>query len=384
MALQVGRKGRVFLKKESTYGDSTVTFAATDALRHITLGMQFDPFNRVTSPEKKLSPGPANRFDRRASATWSLEALLRPSGTLNTVPEADEVLEAAFGSKTNVTLATTVAATPTPTTTTATVTSATGLAKGDAILITRNGVRYVRVLTNVTGTALTWAPALPTAPAAGESVKGCITYKLSTNLAISLAVAHYLDTFKRLLLGAAADQLSLRFNANEEPRFTVSGPAKEQLTGSGVPSQPASFTTVGGNPPSGLVGELVIGSTATAYLFKNLEVQITNGLRLRNVEYGSSKASEVYRAGRREITLSLEAFAETEATLYDLAEAGTNTVLLKQTGRTEGNIVALYAPKVEVKVPETSDDDEEVNWRFTGVCLESADGENDELTLALA
>ena len=56
---------------------------------------------------------------------------------------------------------------------------------------------------------------------------------------------------------------------------------------------------------------------------------------------------------------------------------------MQQTGRTEGNIVGVYAPVVEWKVPGTDDPDEEVNWSFEGTALESADGQNDELSLGL-
>ena len=383
MTIPIGRKGQVYLKKEAAYGVEE-TLAATNALRHIELGFGFDPFNRVTSPEKKQSPGPANRFDRKKSAELStLVALLRPSGTLNTLPEIDPLLEAGFGSLTNVTLSTTVSASPAPTTTTATVASAGALAVGDAVLIAVTGQSsspFVRVLTVVAGAALTWAPALPAAPASGDAVKGGITYVLTTDLAVSLTIAHYLSGFKRELLGAGVNQVTLGFDANEEPRMTVSGPAKEQLSGT-TQAQPGAFTTVGGNPPSGLVGELLIGNTS--YLFKNLEVSLANGLAVRNSEYGVNGATELYRQGRREITLSLEAFAETEATLYDLAEAGTNVSVLKQTGRTEGSIVGLYLPKVEFKVGETDDPEEEVSWSFSAMALESVDGANDEISLAL-
>lgn len=382
MAFEIGRRGKTYLKKEGAYGETLAAFASTDALRHINVNPTTNPFNRVTSPEKKSSPGAVSRFDRRVTAALgTLEAILRPSGTLNTLPEADEILEAAFGSKTNVTLSTTVAATPAPTTTTATVASAGTLVKGDAILISRNSVRYVRFLTDVTGLALTWAPALPTAPITGESVKGCLTYKLTSTLAISLAIAHYHDTFKRAIVGVGINDLALTFDANEEPRFTASGPAKEQFTGAGVPAIPAAFTTVGGNPPSGLVGDLLINDTELK--FTNFSVSLANGLTVRNSEYGQSKATELYRNARRGLTWSLATFAETEATLYDVAEAGTNPAMTKQTGRTEGNIVALRLPKVEVNVPDTSDPDEEATWGFSGLALESADGANDELFLAM-
>ncbi|MDP1570340.1 MAG: phage tail tube protein [Vicinamibacterales bacterium] len=383
MAIEIGRRGKLYIKKELEYGETLTAHDSTDALRHINLAMTTDPFNRVTSPEKKSSPGAVTRFDRRVTAELgTLEALLRPSGTLNTAPECDQVLEAAFGSKSSVTLSTTVEASPSPSTTTATVASAGTLAAGDAILITRNGVRYVRILTAVDSAALTWAPALPSAPETGEAIKGCLTYKLTSALAISLAIAHYLDTFKRALVGVGINSLGLTFDANEEPKFTASGPGKEQFTGAGVPNLPAAFTTVGANPPSGLVGDLLINGTALP--FKSLALTLTNGLVVRNSEYGQSKASELYRADRRSLEVTLDTFAETEATLYDLAEAGSYPSIFKQTGRTEGNIVALYLPKVDIKVPGTDDPDTEVSWSFTGTALETADGANDEVRLVLA
>lgn len=382
MTIEIGRKGQVYLKKEAAYGVEE-SLASTNALRHVEVGFAYDPFNRTTSPEKKQSPGPATRLDRKKTAgLGTLVSLLRPSGALNTLPEIDPILEAAFGAKTNVTLSTTVEAAPSPTATGATVASAGALAIGDAVLIAVTGQSgpFVRVLTGVSGAALTWSPALPAAPSSGDALKGGVTYSLTTDLAISLTVAHYLSTFKRELLGVGINQLTLGFDQNEEPRATASGPAATQLSGT-TQSKPAAFTTVGGNPPSGLVGECLIDGTA--YLIKTLEVGMTNGIVARNREYGVNTPTEIYRQGRRETTLSLEADAETEATLYDKTEAGTNVTLLKQTGKTEGNIVAIYCPKAEFKVPEQDDPDEEVNWSFTGMALETVDGANDELTLAL-
>jgi len=381
MALNLGRTGRVYVKKESAYADTGVTFSATDALRHVELGMEFQPFNRVPSPEKTSAAGLATRFDRRLSAALgSLNAVIRPSGTLNTLPEADEIFECAFGAKTNVTLATTFSGTPT--TTTGTVASAGTLAVGDGVLITRNSVKYVRVLTVVAGADLTWAPALPTAPTAGESLKGAVTYKCTTNLALSLAIAHYLANFKRLLLGVGADDLNMIFDANEEPRFELSGPAATQLSPTGVPADPGTFTTVGTVVPSGMVGELLVNDTA--YKFKHYEASLKNTLAVRNQEYGQAVATEVYRNGKREVMISFEAFVENQATLHDVAYAGTPVSILKQTGRTEGSIIACWSPKVDFDVPETDDPDEAVSWAFEGTALASAEGQNNELTLVLA
>lgn len=387
MTLPIGRQGRIYGKKESSYGVDP-TLAATNAIRHIDLGFAWNPFNRVTSAEKKVSPGAATRFDRLQAASWELrDALLRPSGALNTLPEVDPVLEAAFGSLTNVTLSATVQAAPSPTVNTFTLDSVAGLAVGDAVLVTVTGQSgpYVRVISAINTAEIVVEPDLPAAPTSGDAVKGCVTYKLTTALAVSLHLAHFNATGQnRCMRGAGVDRLRLAFDQNEEPHLSAAGPAKDQITTghADMPSDPSTFTTVGGNPPSGLVGDLWIGNGT--YLHKSLQVEITNGLAVRDSEYGVNAASELYRRGRREVSLSLEAWAETAATLYDLAEAGTTPQLLHQTGRTEGNIVALFAQAFDVMVPTQDDPDEEVGWSFSGIAKESADGQNDELKLILA
>src|SRR5262245_10308207 len=125
MSLNIGRKGRLYVVEEAgtgggngagygqvqdgTNGSNTLS-AAARGIRHTDFKATYDPFNRVNSPEKKTSPGQVVVFDRRVTAgLGSLAALLRPSGTLNTVPEGDPVFKAAFGSKTNITLSTTIA-----------------------------------------------------------------------------------------------------------------------------------------------------------------------------------------------------------------------------------------------------------------------------------
>jgi hypothetical protein len=382
MAIEIGRRGRTYVKKEAAYGETLAAFASTDAVRHINLGFDYQPFDRVISPEKSASPAVVTRFDRRVSAGLApLEALLRPSGTLNTLPEADEVFEAAFGSKTNVTLATTVASGGT--TTGATLTSAAGLAKNDAVVIVTGGIRYMRFLTSVAGAVVTWAPALPGAVVNGDSVKGCVTYKLTSNLAISLAIAHYLDTFKRALVGVGVNELELTFDATEEGRWSASGPAKEQFTGAGVPAVPGAFTVIGTqNPPGGIIGTCYINDTIIKK--KTLSVTLTNNLVARNNEQGQSKASEVYRNDRRNIDIGLDTWADAaqEPVLYDLTEAGTPAALFEQLGTAEGNLVAIRCPKVDFRVPTMDDPDTEISWSFEGLALATADGENDELLLA--
>jgi hypothetical protein len=386
--LHLGRLGQIYVVKEGAYGTHP-GHASADALRHINFGYGYD--STVNSPEKKQSPGRAVRFARRETANLAvLEALVRPSGTIAIAPEADEVFEAAFGAKTNPALTTTMTAGATLGG--GTLTSGAGLAFGDAILITcPDGIKRMRFLTAInTGTGVaTWLPTLPAGqiPAAAAAVKSAITYKLTSALAISLAISHYLKKtdlsagFKRGGLGVGIDKLVLMFDANEEARFQASGPAKTQTTNT-TPAPPAAFTTVGGNPPSGLTSDLLIGNTAAKFL--KLQLELTNGLRVRNNENGTASAQELYRGGFRDLVCGIDMRVEDETLIYDAAEAGTNLGVMLQQGFTEGNIVALRAPQVEFKVPDTDDGDEEVNWPFKGMPLESADGANDELYFAFA
>jgi hypothetical protein len=396
MSLQIGRRGKIWGMIEAVGYGTLQTLTAAKALRHIDFQAQYDPKARVNSTEKKDTPGTATLFDRRVVANLgNLTGLIRPSGTLNTLPESSFLFEAAFGTKTNVTLATTVMGVVdselAPTSTVFSIDDATGLTVGQAVLVTVGAVKYVRWVTAIAAAVaaapakkITIAPALPSAPAVDAAVKTCINYSLTTDLATSIMLLHALPGFRRELRGIGLDKLQMMFDANEEPRFVVSGPAQQQLSdAAAIDVSSMGFTTVGGNPPSGLVGDLYIANTA--YLFKKLGVDLTNGVVARNSEYGNDGlATEVYRDGRRTTQLTLDAFAETAATLYDLAKAGTYASLMKQTGRTEGNIVALYCPKVDWKVPDTGNGDNAVDWSFKGEAIETADGQNDEIRLAIA
>ena len=390
MAIPIGRQGRVYAKKESSYGVDP-TLAVTNAFRHIDIGFAWDPKMRVTSPEKKTSPGAVNRFDRKQEASWDLRtALVRPSGTLNTLGEGDPFFEAGFGSVTNVTLSTTVSASPAPTINTFTVPWVGSLVVGDAVLINMAsepaGKRdFVRVISAINALELVVEPDLPAAPAMGDTVKGCITYKLSTALAVAMHIAHFNTTGQdRAVRGAGVDRMRFVFDENDEPTFSASGPAKDQVvTGdTGMPSDPSTVAQVGNNPPSGLVGQCTIGNTI--YLMRHMEAEIANNVVVRNNEYGELSPTELYRRGRREVSVTVSAWAEPAATLYALATAGTDVSVMLQTGFTEGNIIGLFIPAVEFKVPAQDDGDEEIGWDFDGVALESADGQNDEITLVFA
>ena len=380
---QIGRLGRVFLAAEASYA-TTPSFAATDALRHaaIKLGQKN---NRVDAPTRTAgTPSLLYRRVRRASYDWELSGEFFPSGTLNTVPDHDEILEHGLGAKTNITLATTFSGTPT--TTTGTVASATGLAVGQPVLISiasgGNAGKYVRWLTVVAGTNLTWGPALPGAPASGDSLKGCLGYKLATTIAKSLNMCHYNNQSVNYQgIGAVVDELKITFDANNEVMWSASGPMK-QRTRSSVPAEPGAFTTAGSLPPSGLTGGQVINGTAVDYL--RAEFTIKNALELDNFAGGTTLARGYYRNGKRSVSVALNTMVSDDVTILAISEGATDATVLVQAGATEGGIVAVYCPIVEFEVPEDQDNDGTNEFAFAGTAKGTPPNGNDEIYLAVA
>lgn len=378
---QLGRLGQLLVGEEATYG-TTPTLLATMAMRHLTYVPTFNPLNRVMSEEKRQTPGYAARFDRRMTAGWNLSAAyLRPSGAIKTIPECAKILEHGLGSVVVGTLTTTVLGTPTPTATVFTLASAAGLAVGEFVLIhlaagTAPG-NYARVVTNIATAEITISPALPYAPAAADTVKTGVTYKLATNIAKSLSLARYLPDISFVTKGGVVNELTITANNNEEIRLSATGPAREQVQP--APALPG-FTTVGGNPPSGLVGGLLINGTA--YPFMTGAIKLANNLELRNEEFGTDRPQGYYRNGFRAVTFSLEARVTDSMTVYALAEVGSNFELHLQTGLTEGNIVAVRAPVCQFEqTPDTPDDNGALAWSYAGVCLETTG--NDEFAIGL-
>src|SRR3972149_2401676 len=133
---QLGRVGRVYVAAEgaATYGTAP-GFAATDAVRHLNVALNRKLRNRVNAPTRHVHPSQVYRRTRRGTAAWSLSGEFFPAGVLNPLPDHSDILEHGIGTKTNITLSTTVSAAPAPTTTVFTVAAVTALAGGDAVLV---------------------------------------------------------------------------------------------------------------------------------------------------------------------------------------------------------------------------------------------------------
>lgn len=379
---QLGRLGQVYAAVESSYGTAP-GFAATDAVRH--LGVRLNRAkNRVNAPDRHTHPSLVARRTRRKTHDWSLGGILFPSGTINTLPDNDIFLEHSIGAKTNTTLAATVQAAPAPTTTVFTLSSVAGLAVDQPVLVSiaAGGFagKYVRWISAIASAEITVEPALPAAPATGDSVKGCIGYKPATDLASAINLGHYLQDITRQGYGLVCDQLKVMFDANDEVRWEVSGMYKERVRPA-VTGKPGAFTTVGSQPPSGLTGGFNFNGTAEDYL--KAEFTLTNAMALDNHAGGTSLARGFYRKGVRSVLVGIDSMVSDDVTVLAATEDNNQYKTLLQSGDVEGNIIACYCPLVELDEPELDDNDEENEWKYEGVA-QSTVGGNREFFIALA
>jgi hypothetical protein len=373
---QIGRVGRVYAAKQSSYGTAPV-FAATDAIRHLEVKLNANPRNRVDAPDRHTHPSLLARRTRRTTAEFSIGGIFFPSGVLNTLPDHSDFLECGMGALNNTTAATTVASGST--TTGATLASGTGMVVNRAIVINVTGHgNCVRWLASVAGAVVTWAPALPAAPTVGDSVKTCITYSLATALPNALSIGHYLTSVSKEGSGCVIDQLKIMVDANDEIRWEASGPMAERLTA--AQAEPGAHTVVGTTPPSGLTATLRQGTAACEFL--KYQITIANGMELDNFAAGTTKAQAYFRARRRKVEIELNAMFSDDVTIMTAAESTTDKTILVQCGNTEGSIVAVWTPAVEFDVPDYPDDDETNEHAFKGTCKGTTG--NDEAYLAVA
>jgi hypothetical protein len=392
----IGRTGQLYVAEETTYGTAP-TLVATNALRHLSQKLSFDPRQLAKSPERHTHPSQLVLLTRRQKASFDVKAQLYPSGVLNTLPEADLVLKNAIGNAaTNVTLSTTFSGSPT--TTTGTVASATGLQKGMPIQISiaagGNAGVYVRWLSQSYtngSTSLVWEPALPGAPASGDACKGTVGYAPGTAIPKSLDVAHYpqvpaASTPAREMLGCVIDKLSLMFDGSLEPMIQFSGPA-QGLAGSSPnftpQAQPGGFTTVGAENaiPSGLTGYFQLGTTL--YEIEKMQIDIVNAMDLHNTALGTSKPNAYFRKGKRMVTVKIDAKVSDDLTLWTPANAASSNGCMIQIGTSSGKMWAVYMPFLVITdQPEVGDNEETNNWSFSGQALGSLG--NDEIYVAAA
>lgn len=368
--VQIGRLGRVFAADSDTTYANPPTLAATDAFRHIDIELSHD-WKRRDSLEKRGTPGLRDRFPSHVEAGYNLKkAYWSPSGTIQTPPEARVFLRNGFGVERVGALSTTIASGAGVGG--ATLASGTGLAVGDGILIRSTGTPagdYPRILTSVSGAAVTWAPDLPASPNTSDVVKNGVTYRLANELPKDFDLAWYLPNLSFELKGAVADKLQFDFDSNSEAMISSSGPGQFRVRP--AQSQPGAFTTVG-SPVTGIVGSFLFNGAS--YCITKMTVAIDNMEKLENWCFGTDRAEGFYRDGRRSVTLTISAYMTDNVSLLAAGETYSDNSLLVYAGNAQGRIVGLFMPRIELDSPLVTDADGAIQWAFKGVAKETVAG----------
>jgi len=368
---QIGRLGKVYVKDSTSYYAVAPTFAASDAFRHIDIATQHD-WKRRPSLEKRGTPGLRDRFSSHIEAMFDVKkAYLSPSGTIKTPPEARVFLRNSFGTERVGTLSTTCTGGG-ETTTSATLASVTGLAIGDAILIESTAApagSYPRIVTNIVGSVVTWAPALPAAPNDTDPVKTGVTYQFANATPKDFDLGWYLPNLSFELAGCVADKIGFTFDGNSEVEFSCSGPAQARAR----PAQtiPGAFTTVG-TPLTGIVGSFLFNGTV--YEMDKCAINVNNANKVMNTWFGTDRAQGFYRDGRRSVEVTIDAFMSDDSSLLAAGEAFSDNAALVYAGNAEGRIVGIYLPRLELDNPATADADGALKWAFKGVAKELSAG----------
>src|SRR5947208_8636129 len=89
------RLEHLYVTKETTFGVA-VTPVATDAVRHIKVGMRNDT-RLIVRRDKTGSRSGVAGGKGRSAGSWSYEASLYGSGTPGTLPDADVLFQMLFG-----------------------------------------------------------------------------------------------------------------------------------------------------------------------------------------------------------------------------------------------------------------------------------------------
>jgi hypothetical protein len=223
-AYAVGYRELIFLSKEgaATYG-TIVHPVATDAIQFIT-GTLTHKQDRVDRTDKTTSRTFRGRISHRVSASWSVNLYNLPSGTSGVAPDVTDALEFGFGA---IKVVPDTLTTGVPTTTSLPITAAAGgnYAIGDAIgWVNALGELEATFVTAVVVDTLTVDPPLSSAPAAGATLKGSVTYK-PANVLGSLTLTRILDNYEDVYPGCIVNTMQFVFPGTAEATITIGGDA---------------------------------------------------------------------------------------------------------------------------------------------------------------
>jgi len=336
----------------------------------------------------------------KQSAKWSadLYAIIANAATPPIASEFDNLLVSAMGAAA-VTFNDTVQASPIPTASTFAVTSAATLKVGDSLAVNVGGATgwQMRPISNIASNTLTFSPAFSAAPASGGVVQARL-YRLGSLLNFLTVVDWLRDdslavsAISRMAVDALVDQFILDCSqsvvsiaANGPASYVVEKQSPAQGTYNGtfptLPTLPTNLTT-GFSPESPFyAGEFFLDTTlVTAYTVK---MTLANGAKQLPIPFGSQFADGV-ALGHRKVSLDLvvDGMSSNYAYLLDAEQKNPHSLFF-HTGKTNGQFIGVYSPKMALGLNDIEKNDVTARLNFAS-SLQYATLADNELTIGVS
>lgn len=270
-----------------------------------------------------------------------------------------------------------------PGTTTATGTTATtiktvgphGLSFGQAVTF-GGELRFVVAVPNATTFIVNQE--FTVIPSAGSSLGATVSYRPATELP-SLSIFDYWNpstAMQRFLNGAVVDRMSLTVNGDFH-EFEFSGAAKDLIDNSTFQGGVAGLTSYPNEPAladfdysivPGHLGQAWLGAIPSRfYTITSAQLNIENGVDLRDREFGGGPGALCSVAGERKVSLKFSLYERDDAgttALYQAARQQSPISVMFQLGQQPGQLFGVMMTGVIPEVPEFDDSETRLLWRF--------------------
>jgi hypothetical protein len=229
----------------------------------------------------------------------------------------------------------------------------------------------------------------------GATLQPTATYRLAGRLP-SLALFDFWDpisTVSRVVTGAGVDTMQIVLDA-EYHELTFAGPAADLLDSVNFTAGNAGLTPFAIEPivapllysvVAGHVGELWIGLPASQFLtLTTASITLRNNLALRNRDTGS-RYPQALAPGQREVLSRFTLLARDDAqsiALYAAAKQRVSVPMMLQLGRQQGQMMAIFMPRMTPELPLFGDSGARLEWEFRNNLAQGV--ANDELVIAFA
>ena len=369
---------RLYAALESSFGSvpAPVPGNAFRALRSTITAVQ-EYLARQDKTGSRSAPGIA--AGGRRHAKFEVQAYLIPSGAAGSAPNMGPFFQAACGGAPQIFAGGTVA--PGSTASSVLFTAAHGLSVGQAVGSGPPSGKELRFVVAVpSSTAVTVDPPFSSAPAAGSSITGTVTYPLG-DTPPSLSLFEYWTPStaqQRLMCGGSVDTMEVDVSGDfHVVKFSGLGQdVIDSITfangqGGGLtafPSEPSS-QSVNGSALAGHLGQVWLGAPASRFAtLSTAKLQLQNGMQMRGNEFGSTIPLAA-QAGQRKVGFDFDVFQLDDAAtaaLYSAAMAHTPVTAFVQLGTVAGSMFGVYMSKLMPQVPANDPGQKQLVWKFSG------------------